>query len=171
MIRNLKAEGIRVPLGFATTAEAYREFLDANNLQETIERRLRDLRAGAQRLDQVFLFFSKHLSGGSYQPETVHLLPVDKTWLSDVRKKEWPNRCLPLFTMDWDPLFSALILQYLFVSLFRASAESLASENASRLASMQGAEYPGAHGSAHYEIPPATADVHYRGIARHCLRL
>ncbi len=91
-------------------------------------------------LDQVFLFFSKHLSGGSYQPETVHLLPVDKAWLSEVRKKEWPNRCLPLFTMDWDALFSALIQQYLFVSLFRACAESLASENASRLASMQGAE-------------------------------
>jgi F-type H+-transporting ATPase subunit gamma len=47
---------------------------------------------------------------------------------------------LPTFTMDWDRLFSALISQYLFVSLYRAFAESLASENASRLASMQGAE-------------------------------
>jgi F-type H+-transporting ATPase subunit gamma len=47
---------------------------------------------------------------------------------------------LPLFTMDWMTLFSALIRQYLFVFLFRAFAESLASENASRLASMQGAE-------------------------------
>jgi F-type H+-transporting ATPase subunit gamma len=42
--------------------------------------------------------------------------------------------------MDWDLLFSMLIRQYLFVSLFRALAESLASENASRLAAMQGAE-------------------------------
>jgi F-type H+-transporting ATPase subunit gamma len=42
--------------------------------------------------------------------------------------------------MDRDQLFSALIRQYLFVSLFRACAESLASENASRLAAMQGAE-------------------------------
>ena len=42
--------------------------------------------------------------------------------------------------MDWDRLFSALIGHYLFVSLFRAFAESLASENASRLASMQAAE-------------------------------
>jgi F-type H+-transporting ATPase subunit gamma len=47
---------------------------------------------------------------------------------------------LPLFSMDRDQLFSALIRQYLFVSLFRACAESLASENASRLAAMQGAE-------------------------------
>jgi F-type H+-transporting ATPase subunit gamma len=34
----------------------------------------------------------------------------------------------------------ALIHEYLFVSLFRACAESLASENASRLAAMQRAE-------------------------------
>jgi len=37
-------------------------------------------------------------------------------------------------------LFSALIRQHLFVVLYRAVAESLASENASRLASMQAAE-------------------------------
>ena len=91
-------------------------------------------------LDQVFLYYSKHLTGGSYQPETLRLLPVDKTWLANIGKEKWPNRCLPMFTMAWDPLFSALIRQYLFVSLFRAFAESLASENASRLASMQGAE-------------------------------
>ncbi len=35
---------------------------------------------------------------------------------------------------------SALIREYLFVSIFRACAESLASENASRLAAMQRAE-------------------------------
>ena len=42
--------------------------------------------------------------------------------------------------MNWDRLFSLLIREYLFVSLYRAFAESLASENASRLASMQVAE-------------------------------
>jgi len=42
--------------------------------------------------------------------------------------------------MDRKSLFSSLIREYLFVSLFRAFAESLASENASRLAAMQGAE-------------------------------
>jgi F-type H+-transporting ATPase subunit gamma len=88
----------------------------------------------------LFLFYSKHLSGASYRPQTLRLLPLDREWLAGVRKKEWPNRCLPMFTMNWDPLFSALIRQYLFVSIFRASAESLASENASRLAAMQGAE-------------------------------
>ena len=91
-------------------------------------------------IDEVFLYYSKPLSGSRYEPHSLHLLPVDKAWLERIRKKPWPTRMLPLYTMEWDPLFSALIRQYLFVSLFRAFAESLASENASRLASMQGAE-------------------------------
>jgi F-type H+-transporting ATPase subunit gamma len=45
-----------------------------------------------------------------------------------------------MFTMDEKLLFQSLIREYLFVSLYRAFAESLASENASRLASMQVAE-------------------------------
>lgn len=45
-----------------------------------------------------------------------------------------------MFRMDEARLFQWLIREYLFVSLFRAFAESLASENASRLASMQVAE-------------------------------
>lgn len=91
-------------------------------------------------IDQILLFYSKHISGASYEPRTVRLLPVDRDWLQRLRQKSWQGRALPVFTMDWDPLFSALIRQYLFVSVFRALAESLASENASRLASMQGAE-------------------------------
>jgi F-type H+-transporting ATPase subunit gamma len=42
--------------------------------------------------------------------------------------------------MEWDDLFAALVRQYLFVSLYRAFAESLAGEHASRLAAMQRAE-------------------------------
>ena len=47
---------------------------------------------------------------------------------------------IPTFTLDEQRLFQLLIREYLFVSLYRAFAESLASENASRLASMQVAE-------------------------------
>jgi F-type H+-transporting ATPase subunit gamma len=41
---------------------------------------------------------------------------------------------------DRDATLGSLISEYLFVSLFTACAESLASENASRLAAMQRAE-------------------------------
>jgi F-type H+-transporting ATPase subunit gamma len=65
---------------------------------------------------------------------------VDEEWINSVHAKPWPGKTLPLFTMDEIKLFQALIREYLFVSLYRAFAESLASENASRLASMQVAE-------------------------------
>ena len=41
---------------------------------------------------------------------------------------------------DRERTLRALVREYLFVSLFRACAESLASENASRLSAMQRAE-------------------------------
>jgi F-type H+-transporting ATPase subunit gamma len=93
-----------------------------------------------QVVDQVYVFHSEQLSGGSYRPREVHLLPIDQHWLSRLSERDWPTNALPMFTMDADTLFSALVREYLFVSLFRALAESLASENASRLAAMQGAE-------------------------------
>jgi F-type H+-transporting ATPase subunit gamma len=88
----------------------------------------------------IYLFFCRSLGGASYRPHQTHLLPIDHEWLQNLRDKGWSTKMLPTFTMSWDLLFSALVQQYLFGSLFRAAAESLASENASRLASMQGAE-------------------------------
>jgi F-type H+-transporting ATPase subunit gamma len=67
-------------------------------------------------------------------------LPVDNKWINGLKAKRWPSKVIPMFTMDEAQLLQALIREYLFVSLFRAFAESLASENASRLASMQVAE-------------------------------
>ena len=43
MMNALAATGIRVPGGFATTAQAFREFLSANGLDARIEQRLRSL--------------------------------------------------------------------------------------------------------------------------------
>jgi pyruvate,water dikinase len=53
MIRSLKDEGVRVPDGFATTAEAYRKFLDANQLNEKIKSHLSELEREKTPLEQV----------------------------------------------------------------------------------------------------------------------
>ena len=53
MIRTLKVENIQVPDGFATTAAAYREFLDANGLTQKIQAHLDDLQRGKQPLEKV----------------------------------------------------------------------------------------------------------------------
>lgn len=73
-------------------------------------------------------------------PQKLQLLPIDRAWLASLAMKNWESRALPMYTMDWRRLFSALIRQYLFIALYRAFAESMASENASRLASMHAAE-------------------------------
>ncbi len=43
MLQSLSGAGIRVPGGFATTAEAYRRFIDENSLTERIQKRLSSL--------------------------------------------------------------------------------------------------------------------------------
>ncbi len=43
MLQNLSGLGVKVPGGFATTADAYREFLAADNLADRIADRLKDL--------------------------------------------------------------------------------------------------------------------------------
>ena len=59
---------------------------------------------------------------------------------SDLAELPWPNGNLSEVIGDSAETLRALISEYLFVSLFRACAESLASENASRLAAMQRAD-------------------------------
>jgi F-type H+-transporting ATPase subunit gamma len=91
-------------------------------------------------IDRVFLYYNTPVGTTAYRPRELPLLPVDLDSLRGLRADPWPSRSLPTFSMEWNELFSALIRQYLFVSLSRALSESLASENASRLAAMQAAE-------------------------------
>lgn len=89
---------------------------------------------------RIILFHNKPAQKTAFQPAMNYLLPLDLDWLKKLGERKWPSRVLPTYTMDWDRLFSSLIRQYFFVSINRATVESLASENASRLASMQAAE-------------------------------
>ena len=67
------------------------------------------------------------------------LLPLDAEWQQNIASKPWPTKQLPDVTDDPSTL-AALIREYLFISLFQACAESLASENSSRLAAMERAD-------------------------------
>ncbi len=93
-----------------------------------------------RRLDRVLLFYNQQESGLNFRPRMFKLLPEDREWLETLSRKKWPGSSLPTYTMDREPLFAALVRQHIFISVFRALAYSLASENASRLAAMQRAE-------------------------------
>lgn len=93
-----------------------------------------------RQVEHLHLFYSEYLSGASYRPTTLRILPVEEAWLMRLKQRKWDSKTLPIFTMEWETIFRSLIGEYLFVSIYRAFANSLASENASRLAAMQSAE-------------------------------
>jgi F-type H+-transporting ATPase subunit gamma len=53
---------------------------------------------------------------------------------------KWPTDNIPEAVFSPHVTVKSLVREYFFVTMFRACAESLASENASRLAAMQRAE-------------------------------
>jgi len=89
---------------------------------------------------RLVLFYNHPISGMGYDQSRIGLLPPDRQWLEEIGGRRWPGRCLPFYTVPREELFAALINEYLFISLFRAFAASLAAENAARLAAMQRAE-------------------------------
>ena len=89
---------------------------------------------------ELHLFYNRPTSGAGYAPVNQRLLPLDETWRRKLAELPWPTGNLPEVMGVGTATLRALIRGYLFVSLFRACAESLASENASRLAAMQRAD-------------------------------
>jgi F-type H+-transporting ATPase subunit gamma len=73
-------------------------------------------------------------------PVTRDLLPIPDAYLKSLVHEGWPGPGLPFYRADPDRLLSWLVRQRLFVLLYRALAEALASEHATRLAAMQSAE-------------------------------
>jgi F-type H+-transporting ATPase subunit gamma len=85
----------------------------------------------------LYIFHNRPKSGAVYEQTFQRLLPLDEAWQRRIRKIPWPTKNLPEIIGNNHETLKAFINQYLFVSLYRACAESLASENASRLAAMQ----------------------------------
>jgi F-type H+-transporting ATPase subunit gamma len=88
----------------------------------------------------VYLFHNHPKSSAVYEPVSQQLLPLDKRWRDRLVAMQWPTKILPEVIEGETPTLQSFIREYFFVVLFQACAESLASENASRLASMQRAE-------------------------------
>ncbi|MGF1604326.1 MAG: F0F1 ATP synthase subunit gamma [Thermosynechococcaceae cyanobacterium] len=87
----------------------------------------------AHQVDQIWVFHNRAAQGATSSPRQQQIFPPSLQGL----QRPWPSRCLPMVSQRREQLFSALFRQHFFVTLYRACAESLASENASRLASMQ----------------------------------
>ena len=87
----------------------------------------------------LVLFYNRP-TGSGYEPVSQRLLPLDEEWQRGLLRQPWPTAQRPEVLGVAPQALRAFIREHLFVSLFRACAESLASENASRLAAMQRAD-------------------------------
>jgi len=89
---------------------------------------------------EVWLVHNRREGRITAKPQAHRLLPLPDSYLEKLAQANWPGRSLPMFRMDPERLMSWLVQQRLFVVMYRALAEALASEHASRLAAMQAAE-------------------------------
>ncbi|MFZ2450056.1 MAG: F0F1 ATP synthase subunit gamma [Methylovulum miyakonense] len=96
--------------------------------------------AGQGEAAELYLFYNRPTAEAAYAPSCQRLLPLDESWRRKLSQLPWPTKNLPEVMGSDIATLRGLIREYLFVSLFRACAESLASENASRLAAMERAD-------------------------------
>jgi F-type H+-transporting ATPase subunit gamma len=89
---------------------------------------------------EFYIFHNHPKTDSGYEPVMQRLLPLDKQWRHDFTEIKWPTTFIPELIGEAGAALLALINSYLFVSLFKACTESLASENASRLEAMQRAD-------------------------------
>jgi F-type H+-transporting ATPase subunit gamma len=101
-----------------------------------------EIEAGRERGDvvEIYIFHNRPISATAYAPAEKQLLPLDRLWQDQFAALHWPSKNLPEVIEGATPTLEAFIREYLFILLFQACAESLAAENASRLAAMQRAE-------------------------------
>ncbi|MDO9494020.1 FoF1 ATP synthase subunit gamma [Acetobacterium sp.] len=89
-------------------------------------------------IDKIMLYYNKPVQLTLFEEESERLFPIDFKKLKK-NKVEWQSNSLPTYLIAKETLFSDLIQQYFFITLYRSFCYSLASENASRLASMEAA--------------------------------
>jgi F-type H+-transporting ATPase subunit gamma len=89
---------------------------------------------------EVYVFHNAPQGAALYAPVVRRLLPLDAHWQTEIAAIHWPTPRVPEVIQGPTPALEAFIREYLFILLFQACAESLASENATRLTAMQRAE-------------------------------
>lgn len=135
-INGLLEEGGLVPdSGFM----APRSLQSINPLVAVLLERIRDEQR-RQPAVQIDLYYNHPLPGSLYEPACQSLFPGADFWDRELSGISWPGSRKPEPMYGAEDSREAFIREFLFVSLFRACADSLASENLSRLASMQRAE-------------------------------
>lgn len=74
MVANLSKQGVKVPPGFAVTADAYRQFIDANGLQKTLSSVLGEFAGGKLSLAEAGESIRRAILRGDWPKETAQAI-------------------------------------------------------------------------------------------------
>lgn len=144
--RRVIAVGARLGSFLAAEGIPPDAIIDLPKAAEGIVRRVQELLVTiedwtrTERAFQILLAHHRPRRQGVYESTKRRLLPLDARWLHEIGADPWPYRGIPAHTMPEQELVSALVSQFMLVSLQRALAQSLAAEQAKRLAAMHAAE-------------------------------
>ncbi|MBI9074054.1 MAG: F0F1 ATP synthase subunit gamma [Desulfatibacillum sp.] len=131
----LEDEGHTIPQHFSLPGSVSSIKQVAESLGDAFVEWERETRAQALRVIHHQL-----VKEGGFEPMCAQILPLDQAWINKTKSLPWPNRCLPLIGMSPEEFSVQLFRQHIFVTIYAAFTQSMASENAARLRSMQAAE-------------------------------
>ena len=92
------------------------------------------------RAERLVLVHGRPAGGTTFEATALQLLPLDRSWLRDLRGRTWPSRRHPVLLGDPEEVLRGLVRETVASAVVRAFATSLAAENAARLAAMEAAE-------------------------------
>ncbi len=90
-------------------------------------------------IEEIILYYNTPKADSTFIEDTELLFPIDLLEISK-SKTHWDSKSVPIYFGEKQDIISDLIKQYFFITIYRAFCYSLASENASRLSSMQSAD-------------------------------
>lgn len=90
---------------------------------------------------KIYLFYNSKDEHSLIKQNMLQILPVDENFLKKLSQRKWPTKNIPIYApRSRRTLFSLFMRQLLFVNIYKAIAQSLASEHFTRMISMQNAE-------------------------------
>ena len=133
---SLLADAGNVPAALLTVPTS------VHGITQLVGRLLVDLGSAREKGEvvNIYVFHNRPKPGAAYEPVYRRLLPLDTAWQDRLAALPWPSKSRPELIGGAAVVLESFIRGYLFMLLFQACAESLNSENASRLAAMQRAE-------------------------------
>lgn len=110
------------------------------NMVHTVYNIFTSINKYSKKSQNIYIFFTQYDTKSNGILTKKKIVPLEKDFFNDLLNKKWPTNNIPLWRVDTNVLLSDFIEQYIFINVYYAIANSMASEQKNRLNTLQGAE-------------------------------